>query len=135
MSSLAHAYREAKHKSKVTSQYKCIRCLDQYWWGDNGEYDDICGKCGDHGEKLNKSEMIGIGWFRCECGKIFAGFCKGCIASKCFKCDRDVLPAFVVEGDDAGQQTEKKHQCNACEGRGRCPVIEQAKAISNKRAR
>jgi hypothetical protein len=45
--------------------------------------------------------------------------------------------AFVVEGDKAGdaERTKRWHQCNACSGRGQCPVVEEAKRISGGRAR
>lgn len=84
---------------------------------------------------MDKLEMIGIGWFKCDCGRIFAGFCRGNVPSKCHTCHRDVMAAFVVEGDNAGKSeaTERKHQCNACFGRKHCPIVEEAKRISGAR--
>ena len=86
---------------------------------------------------MHKFEMIGIGWFQCDCKRIFAGFCRGNVPSKCHGCNRDVDVAFIVEGNDAGdaERTEQRHHCNACLGRGHCPVVEEAKRISGGRPR
>jgi hypothetical protein len=137
MSSLARSFKEARNISKVTSQYKCCRYDTHVWWGGNHEMDSVCDQCGSYGEKLHKFEMIGIGWFQCDCKRIFAGFCRGNVPSKCHGCNRDVDAAFVVEGNNAGdaERTEQRHECNACLGRGHCPVVEEAKRISGGRAR
>ena len=76
--------------------------------------------------------MIGIGWFQCVCGRTYAGFSRGDITSKCHNCHTENLPYLIEKGDrpDKGEKTDKSHFCNACQGREKCPIIEQLKDSS-----
>ena len=75
--------------------------------------------------------MIGIGWFECICGRIYAGFSRGDITSKCHICLTENLPFEIRRGyrADKGEETDKSHFCNACKGKGDCPIVEQVKQL------
>ena len=88
-------------------------------------------------------EVIGVGWFRCSCGNLFAGelmrlfvnlaldqvgFLKGWIrgdcTSPCYKCSDDVSPMFIVPGvPSEKEKKEKGHNCSLCNGDHRCPLL------------
>jgi hypothetical protein len=118
---------EAERKSQFIFQYKCS-CNSKVWWG--AAKNNACKRCDKIVDRLPLEKMIGVGWFECACGRKFAGFCKGSVNSKCHGCGSQLLPSFIVPGDDASK-TDKKgdrktHHCAVCNGQGRCPIVEAA---------
>ena len=76
-------FEKNKSKSRFIHQYKC-RCSPKRWWG--SATSNICNKCGKTVAYLDLKNTIGIGWFECSCGRIYAGFAQGDITSKCHGC-------------------------------------------------
>lgn len=81
----------------------------------------------------------GIGWFRCpSCERTFAGFARGNVKSPCHRCKIDLLPEFIIEGDNARNEkkpTKDKHSCEKCDGEGNCPVVDEIKEKRLQRLR
>ena len=126
---LSHAssYEEGKQKSNFIHQYTCC---GHKWWG--ADSNNTCKSCKKTVAKLSFAEMIGVAWFKCECGLIYAGFCHGNVRSKCHGCERKNFPEFIVPGDEAGSsKREKTHHCEMCHGVGHCPLV--ASALKHKR--
>jgi len=71
--------------------------------------------------------MLGIGWFHCKCGRIFAGLCKGHTPSKCHGCGQNVIAEFISPGTNADAGKHHQHHCGACGGHGHCPVVRGVK--------
>ena len=91
-------------------------------------------ECSSIRSPLPLSEMVGVAWFQCNCGRKFAGFCKGNVTSKCHNCSKEVKPAFIVPGDDAASSSRKfSHCCSVCQGSGACPIVAQARESAGKR--
>ena len=138
MSSLACSFKEARERSKHCLQSQCDSCSTLYWMDERDE-DTVytCPKCGCDGYGISPSDYVGIGWFKCDCKRIFAGFSKANVTSKCHGCYREILPLFVVKGDSAGdaERTKRTHKCNACVGPNECPVVNAAKRVFSGRAR
>ena len=123
------SFEEARQKSGIVFQYKCV-CNPKRWWGTNKNNE--CFKCKKTVTKLPLSETIGIGWFRCSCNRVYAGFCQGDVASKCHVCQAKNLPLFIVPGDraDKNEKTDKTHNCEMCHGNSEiCPIVAAAKKI------
>lgn len=135
-SALMCKFKEAEAKSQSTHLFECQDCCRVFWVDMSGDrdYDTQCPDC--NGDAFGYGgPSIGIGWFKCECGRIFAGFCKSDVPSKCHGCQREVLAAFVTEGDRADKKDgakKKQHHCNVCRGDGTCPVVEEA--LKSRRA-
>ena len=77
--------------------------------------------------------MLGIGIFKCKCGRTYRGFSRGDITSKCHICQTENLPFDIRRGKrpDKGEVTDKSHYCNACKGKENCPIVEQVKELSS----
>lgn len=126
------AYTKAKRKSKWIKQFKCIDALheERRWWGP--ATNSQCSVCHEIGTIVPLDEIIGIGWFCCSspCGRLFAGFCRGSVKSKCHKCNTALTAMFVVPGARAaGTKKENAHHCEACHGESPCPIVELCRAI------
>ena len=123
-------YVEAKERSNYICQYKCS-CRNK-WWGT--ESNNQCKSCGKTVTKLPFGQMIGVGWFHCDCGRVFAGFIRGNVSSDCHGCKKKIFPEFIVPGDDAaGTERKSTHSCNMCNGNGSCPIVMSAKSGSGRR--
>jgi hypothetical protein len=124
---IAQQFKLAKTIAKTTVQFECDACR-HVWWGD--KHETMCDQCDHDGTVLDKRDTVGLGWFKCDCNRMFAGYCRGNMSSQCHQCKQDVWPSYVVpddafKGPDAGKNN--KHQCAACHGRGVCPIVEAAK--------
>jgi hypothetical protein len=120
-------YKQAFQKSKRVVAYECQRCCN-HWWGNSSN--NTCHRCQKTTNQLPLQRMIGVGWFSCPCGRLFAGFSKGNVTSKCLKCHTEVFPSFIVPSDEAQNpngKEKKTHYCNVCKGRDNCPIVEAAK--------
>lgn len=117
-----------KEKSLYIHQYQCT-CSTNRWWG--SEKNKICRRCNKKCEPLELTKMIGIGWFSCRCGRIYAGFSKGSVTSKCHACNEENLPLFIVPGDKANKdnKTLNHHYCDKCKGGKNCPIVSEAKGF------
>ena len=72
----------------------------------------------------------GIGWFKCKCGRKYAGFSRGDVMSKCHGCQTKNLPLFIVSGNEASKRehSNNSHHCELCKGNsGSCPIVHAAK--------
>ena len=114
-------FEESLEKSLNTHQYSCC---GHRWWknGDNSK----CNECQQTCQYLSLEETVGIGWFECLCGRKFAGFCRGDVASRCHKCDSHILPSFIVPGKKIKRKTDDTHECDMCDGSGECPIVDDA---------
>ena len=63
-------FQEAQKKSQFIHQYKC-KCSPKRWWGSNAN--NVCNKCNAKNKHLDLKNTIGIGWFKCLCGRVYAG--------------------------------------------------------------
>ena len=113
-------------KSLYSYQYECIGCNKRRWGNLNH---DSCKNCKNKVKILPFIEMIGIGWFVCKCRRIYAGFSRGNVTSKCHGCQKENLPYFIVEGDDPKgyEETKNFHYCSKCKGSNKCPIVAQAR--------
>eukprot|EP01029_Cantina_marsupialis_P026246 TRINITY_DN69_c0_g1_i1.p1 TRINITY_DN69_c0_g1~~TRINITY_DN69_c0_g1_i1.p1 ORF type:complete len:135 (+),score=28.46 TRINITY_DN69_c0_g1_i1:122-526(+) len=113
----------AKEKSEWLFQYKCCR---KEWWG--SFKNNTCKKCHSVVEKLPLPQMTGIGWFRCTCGRTFAGYIRGDVKSKCHSCGTESLAQFIVPSDKDSPSKDGKHShhCAVCKGSGYCPIVAKA---------
>ena len=128
-------FKEQRNKSRNLHQYECCK---KRWWGDYVGA-NMCGTCNSMVKMLPLLKMVGIGWFKCKCGRKYAGFSRGDVTSKCHGCEVENLPSFILPGDSAKklQSTDKRHYCSACEGSYPCPIINENQKnnyqqISNK---
>lgn len=120
------SFKEVQRKSRFIHQYKCSDCHNT-WWG--ASKNNICRDCSTATNPLPLSKMVGVGWFQCPCSRRYAGFIRGNVTAKCHSCNNENLPLFIVPGDDAGKQEDRKHAhyCAVCRGIGTCPIVESAK--------
>lgn len=126
-------YEDAFKKSLKIFQFECnsYKCKGKRWWG--SMMNQICKNCMETAKKLKLEETIGIGWFKCKCGRRYAGFSRGDVASACHGCKMENYPEFIVSGDRASHEeksTDKKHNCAECEGGYHCPIVEEARRIN-----
>ena len=127
-------YDDAFKKSLHIFQFKCNskKCKGKCWWG--SMKNQMCKNCMKTATKLNLEESIGIGWFKCHCGRRYAGFSRGDVTSKCHTCKTENYPEFIVPGDRASQKeksTDKQHYCAECKGDYHCPIVEEARRIND----
>ena len=122
-------FKEQRVKSRNLHQYTCCQ---KRWWGDATA--NICGICRRRVDRLPLNKMIGIVWFKCKCGRKYAGFSRGDVTSKCHGCHAENLPSFILPGDKANknENSDKKHFCSACKGSNDCPVIAEYQSLKNK---
>lgn len=116
-------FEDSKIKSSFIHQYKCKKCKNQ-WWGTSAN--NRCKRCKETVEKLPLSQMIGVGWFECSCGRRYAGFSRGDVTSMCHGCEKKNLPVFIVPGESANGTKTYSHHCSMCNGMGRCPIVASA---------
>ncbi len=105
-----------------------FKCCSKRWWG-NGN-NSTCFRCHRNVSKLPFTQMIGIGWFECKCKRVYAGFSRGNVTSKCHVCSEENLPLFIVRGERADREdkdSDKQHYCNVCKGHEDCPIVEEVK--------
>jgi hypothetical protein len=124
--SLYKEFNKAFKRSKYIFQFKCYYCRKKPWWGPIKN--KICFTCGEVAEKLKLEARIGIGWFKCRCGRIYAGFSQGDVTSKCHGCQIENYPKFIVRGNKASknEKTNKHHYCDICKGnRNNCPIVNE----------
>ena len=120
-------YFEASRKSRFIFQYRC-KCKPGVWWG--AAKNNTCKRCGKQVDRLPLADMMGVGWFKCHrCGRLFAGFCLGSIRSRCHNCHLEILPSFIVPGEDVGSSEDNKHHCAACYGHPPCPIVEKVRSM------
>ena len=120
-------FEQNRHKANHIFQYKCC---SKTWWG--SIKNNKCKKCNKEVVKLPLSKMIGIGWFKCQCGRKYAGFCRGDVTSKCHGCQQENLASFIVPGDEAHNKEKSNgnaHHCAMCHGVGNCPIVESVSRI------
>jgi hypothetical protein len=125
----ASKFREAQRKSQSIFQFQCRWC-DARWWG--SAVNNKCHGCDTQAAKLPLKDMVGIGWYECSCGRKFAGFAQGNVRSKCHRCNVQLLPSFIVPGDEASdhkKESKHVHHCAKCHGIGDCPVVKAARMI------
>ena len=74
--------------------------------------------------------MIGIGQFKCECGRSYAGKSRGDVTSKCYGCQTHNLPFTITKGikSNKDERAINSHYCNVCKDykpadRKRCPIV------------
>ena len=130
--SIGKNFQDSRRTSQWLFQFECS-CNPKRWWGTNKN--NKCFKCKKIVNKLLHSETIGIGWFRCQCSRLYAGFCRGDVASKCHGCQAKNLPLFIVPGlrADKNEKTDKSHHCELCLGdRDSCPIVAEAIRIHSK---
>lgn len=122
---------EAETKSHFIFQFKCKGCRNT-WWGT--VHKNTCRMCQAIVERLPLAQMTGIGWFRCHCSRVYAGFSAGNVTSKCHGCNKENLPLFIVPGDDAAKPdgSRRQHYCNACKGKTPCPIVNRARNIGGR---
>ena len=116
-------FEESKIKSSFIHQYKCKKCKNT-WWGKS--INNSCKGCNEIVEKLPLTQMIGVAWFECPCGRRYAGFCRGDVTSKCHVCEKKNLPLFIVPGDKVEGKKTYSHHCSMCNGSGHCPIVASA---------
>ena len=126
-------YQEAFEKSLHIFQFKCTnkRCSQKVWWG--SMKNQMCRNCGRQANKLDLEQTIGIGWFKCQCGRKYAGFSRGDVTSKCHGCHMENYAEFIVPGDRANQdekKPDKQHYSNICKGDNDCPIVEEALRVN-----
>jgi hypothetical protein len=122
-------FEEAQKKSHYIVQYKCCGT----WWG--ASKNNKCRDCGETVAPLPLWKMVGVGWFQCSCSRVYAGFIRGNVTSKCHSCNTENLPSFIVPGDDAARaegKAKKAHYCAVCRGQGSCPIVASAKANGSR---
>jgi hypothetical protein len=129
---IGKAYVEAKRKARWIKQFKCCnpeRKKERRWWGP--AQNSQCLRCRKTGTIVPFEEMIGVGWFHCPspCGRLFAGFCKGEVQSKCHKCNTRLTAQFIVPGTGAGSKKEHTHHCEVCLGVAPCPIVEMCHGV------
>jgi len=102
-------------------EFSCEDC--QKWWWDYKEC-SVCYKCKHKYAPVPYDEEFGICFFQCECLNKFVGFASKKIHSKCYKCNRSILPVQVEEKEQIERKTKKSHSCEKCEGKlkGKCPI-------------
>ena len=120
------SFEEKFNRSKYIHQFECD--CGNMWWGTNKN--KKCRKCRKNVKRLPLEEMSGIGHFFCECGRKYAGFSFGDVTSKCHACKYENYPLFILPGDKAHKDKNKKrkhHFCAVCRGSNNCPVVEEIK--------
>ena len=119
---------QQQNNSKYCFQYECC---GERWWG--GYTKNKCRECEKTVQKLPLEQIVGIGWFKCECSRIYAGFSRGDVTSKCFACNTENLPKFIQRGNNPRKKenTGNSHNCNQCKGSNRCPIVAQARQYSS----
>lgn len=108
---LRQQYFENKRKCRYIRQYKCD-CKTSTWWGT--KKNNLCNKCNRRVEPLSFEETIGVGWFVCECGRLYAGICRGDVTSKCHFCKTENTAKFISPPSKMGGSKKFKHKCKAC---------------------
>lgn len=98
----------------------CYTCCGRVWWG--GPRNRQCNRCHRDGADVPFGKRVGLGHFRCECGRTFVGFGRGDVRSKCHGCQRLVLPHAMEPPGQVEAKSSLKHHCELCGGRGRCPL-------------
>ena len=107
-------------------------CCENRWWGNISN--NKCFTCKKTCEILPLAQMIGIGRFKCKCGRKYQGFSRGDTTSKCHACNTENLPYTILPGDKAARDDrnrENSHYCNACKGNSDCPIVNACKAKRN----
>jgi hypothetical protein len=90
------------------------------WWG--GMRNDECRRCKKTGKHIPFEKRVGLGYFRCDCGRTFVGKAGGDVRSKCHGCDKLNLPYAIEPMGEVKKKSTLTHNCELCKGRGECPV-------------
>ncbi len=94
-----------------------------------------CRKCKDFYKAIDKQFEFGRGRFKCDCGNEWTSpFCMWHLSQQCASCKKQCLPckigpALSVPGH---RVTNRKHHCEACQGKGECPVMDVKNTIWSK---
>eukprot|EP00052_Salpingoeca_macrocollata_P000467 m.20412 g.20412 ORF g.20412 m.20412 type:complete len:129 (-) comp10546_c0_seq1:33-419(-) len=107
------------HPLGVLINYKCALCR-RTWWGARSNAD--CSRCKRAGQELPLEERVGLGHFRCDCGRTFVGMARGDVRSKCHGCQALVLPHTIEPPGQVKRKSNLAHHCELCDGHGNCPL-------------
>ena len=110
-------------------QFACSSC-DKSWWEDVLVQKPVsrCRRCRKKYDALARDKEFGVGEHKCKCGHSFTGWTSYGVTSPCFKCGADVLPKILPNRGDIKKTTNRRHKCEACDGKGKCP---NKKAVVN----
>ena len=72
-------------------------------------------------ELLNTTSGVGIGTFKCSCGRQYTVRCKRNDTARCFNCGKGNYPSRFGSPRRIERKTNSKHECSQCNGRGNCP--------------
>ncbi|RNA33130.1 hypothetical protein BpHYR1_037068 [Brachionus plicatilis] len=117
----------------VVRQFSCKQCYKS-WWTRVRVFKQVsrCKKCYVKYDPIPTDLEFGCGYFECKlCDNSFLGKIQFGRSSKCFTCQKDCFPKYIINRvNDPNFRSGKKHSCQICHGRGRCPVYNEIMAYS-----
>jgi hypothetical protein len=120
-------YGDAERFAKFVVEFKCSsrNCGRRTWWGSPSKAGNC--RCGKPAAAVPLGQQVGLGWFRCTCGRTWASVAKGSgwCDCKAASCGKRISPDFFTAPDKGGPSGPKKqtHSCSLCHGNGSCPLL------------
>ena len=104
-------------------QYKCSTC-QIYKWGRLGSKPNcqVCSRCKAPVKIVPREKWVGLGHFRCLCGRTFVGKARKVVHSKCYACGNLCLPWKIRPMGEVKRKSDLTHHCELCHGSGSCPI-------------
>ncbi len=91
---------------------------------------DVCKGCDEEkaAVEVEKGELVGSGFFHCQCDNEYTVRCRGIDTAKCYKCQRYNHPTRVTRliywNRKKKKKTNNKHSCSRCsQGGNGCPNL------------
>ncbi|XP_064611905.1 shiftless antiviral inhibitor of ribosomal frameshifting protein homolog [Liolophura sinensis] len=110
---------DGRHINKTTRQFSCPKC-DRSWWKKVPRRKMVakCFRCKKKYDALDREREWGWAEFRCDCGKVFGGFCQRITSSPCHACGSNVFPCRIIpptygQNSQRRNNTADRHLCNA----------------------
>ena len=104
----------------IMLEFQCGRC-QRTWWGT--QRNKTCKRCNVEAPKVPFEKRVGLGHFKCTCGRNFVGVARGDVKSKCHGCNALVSPWAIEPPGEMKRKSSLSHNCELCHGEGYCPLM------------